>query len=135
MKKLLSLTSVALLGVVALTGCSCGKNGTYSFSHVEYKVGDKTETTNCEDITNLDLVDDGAVIAACGMGKALGKFVIDGNKMYPEGEEDDAAFIKIEDGKIMASETEDGEYRETGFTYKSGKIIMGEDDVSIVWKK
>lgn len=131
MKKLLSLTSVALLGVVALTGCSCGKNGTYSFSHVEYKVGDKTETTNCEDTTNLGLT----VKAACAMGKSMGTFVIDGNKMYPEGEEDDAAFVKIEDGKIMLSQTEDGEYKESGFTYKSGKIIMSEDDISIVWKK
>ena len=131
MKKLLSLTSVALLGVVALPGCSCGKNGTYSFSHVEYKVGDETETTNCEDTTNLGLT----VKTACAMGKGIGTFVIDGNKMYPEGKEDEAAFVKIEDGKIMISETEDGEYEESGFTYKSGKIIMSEDDISIVWKK
>ena len=133
MKKILGLTSVALLGVLALTGCSCSKNGTYEFSHIEYKVGEETKTTDCKNTEGLDSM----VVMACSMAEEFPKFVIDGNKMYPEDDADEVAYIKIEGEKILMSETEDGEYIDTEmYTYKDGKIYMGmTDDLQIVFKK
>ena len=131
MKKILSLSSLLLLGAITLTGCSCFKDGTYSFSHVEYTIDGKTHTTDCENTENLGLM----VKAACAVGKLSEGFTIDGNKMYSVGNEDDSVFIKIEDGKLLTSDKEDGEYKHTGTLYKNGKVYVGSDGIYTVFAK
>ena len=50
MKKGILLTSLTLMSVVTLAGCSCGKkDGTYSFSYVEFAEDGLTKQSNCED--------------------------------------------------------------------------------------
>lgn len=140
MKKVLSLASLALLGVVAITGCSCGSKGTYVFSHVEYeKDGEKVETT-CENQSTENFL-------ACTVALAdrTTEYTLDGNKMITKiGSVSSETFYKIEDDEIKTHTKEDAEeYVKTGLKYKfMGKLIREFDtnnddkpDYTIVFKK
>ena len=139
MKKLLSLTSVALLGVVALTGCSCGAKGTYTFDHIEYIVDGETKESTCENPSGLD---EKAACTTAVFAKEV-TLILEGNKFITKMGDSQAAeiYYKIEDGKILVSDTEDGEYKDSGFKYKfMGKIVLEEEEAekglrAIVFKK
>ena len=130
MKKILSATSLALLGVIALTGCSCKKDGTYEFHHIEYQDGGKTETTDCKKTDDLPA----EIAMACSLVDELPSYVIDGNKFFVEGEELEEWFFKIEGEKILFAESEDGKYFESELlTYKDGKLYYGGEGTYIVF--
>ena len=137
MKKVLGLTSAALLGVVALTGCSVGSKGTYTLAEVEYVVGDETKTTTCENPAGLE------ELAACSMKDfkiTLGKKNKGTIEAYGIESE---IFYKIEDGKLMISYAEDEDYIDTGMVYKfAGKLVYevdkdedGTPDYTMTFKK
>ena len=144
MKKILGLTSAALLGVVALTGCSCGSKGTYTFDHVEYVVDGEVKESDCSDPKDEN------ELAAClfvSMGNLKDTAItLKGNKLTMEldGEVEQEFFYKIEDGKILVSDKEDGEYKDFEAKYKflgqlRFEMDINEDDdlidYTIVFKK
>ena len=130
MKKLLGLTSVALLGVLTLTGCSCGKNGEYTFSHFEYEEDGKTKKTDCSSTEGLPT--QVKVVCALKPSEDDVLLVIDGNKMTDKAGEN-VIYFKIEDDKIMVSETEDGNYTDSGMVYKNGAIKLVSRGVTWVY--
>ena len=130
MKKLLSLTSLALLGTIALTGCSCGKNGEYTFSHLEYEEDGKTKKTDCSSTEGLP--NQVKVVCALVPDESEVLLVIDGNKITSENGKN-SLFFKIEDQKIRVSATEDGNYTDSGMVYKKGAIRLVSRGVTWVY--
>ena len=131
MKKLLSLTSVALLGVVALTGCSCGKNGEYTFSHFEYEVDGKTKKTDCKSTEGLPT--QVKVVCSLKPNDTDIEYVIDGN-LLTDKDSGITYFFKVEDKKIMVALTEDGTYSDIlGLTYENSSIKLVSRGVTWVY--
>lgn len=134
MKKIFSLTSVALLAVMAITGCSCSAKGEYKFDHIEYQAGGETLTTDCSVIDGLPILVQGACVATNALGSDYIHFRMDDTKFYSGPNDTIGLFYKIEDDKILLSNTEDGNYTDSGYRYKMGKIYSGENIVK-VYKK
>ena len=135
MRGKLTLTSLILLGSITVAGCSCGKNGEYHFSHLEYTVDGKTEKTDCVDTSELP----GTVKSTCDLinltnAKESILIRIEDNKLYYHDSET-PLFFKIEKKHILTSEEENGTYADSGMTYKNGKIISNFGGIAYVYKK
>lgn len=136
MKLKSSLTSLALLLSVAITGCSCGKNGEYSFKHIEYTINNKTEKTDCSNVGELPTTIKGACSTIKYSGYLEGPVArIEENQIYFYGS-GTGLFFKIEEGMIKTSIEEEGEYLPTSWSYKNGKLINNvSSGIKVVYKK
>ena len=133
MKKL-GLSALALAGVMAFSGCSCGKDGEYVFHSVEVKDGDETKTYTCEDgeerstagnlacvaakalPTKYELSDEKVTITSSGFGTSV-------SKEYEAKIEDKVLSYKVGENWVKVGEI------------KSGKIIVGDGDYTYIYKK
>ena len=124
MKKILGLTSAALLGVVALTGCSCGSKGTYTFEKIEYVEDGETKTLTCENPEGLEEE------MTCALAGADLTIVLESKNeiIFKVGDEESKGYYKIEDGKLLVSQKEDGEYTDSGYVYKFARKLIQEVD-------
>lgn len=133
MKKL-GLCTIALAGVMAFTGCSCFKNGEYAFHSVEVKDGDETKTYTCE--KGEERITAGDV--ACSAAALLPiKYNLDGDKLtittkgltgniskeYDAKIEDKKLYYKLGDNWVEVGQV------------KGRKILVGNDDYTVIYKK
>jgi hypothetical protein len=118
MKKGIALTSLALLLTTTVAGCSCGKNGEYHVSHIEYVEDGETKETDCTNIEDLPVTvglfcqDYNLVVLSDDAS-----FIVDGNTItFPES--NGVTYFKVKKHKVLISDTKDGEYTETDIIYK-----------------
>ena len=138
MKKLFSL--LALLGVVALSGCSCSKEGTYVFDSIVTVEGEEEKAYYCtqEDIEEkpesewVCSIFSGMKVSLKDHKVVMEMYDKDGNVIEEARQEVD---YKIEDGKFMVKEKDEENYEETG-SYEDGKLVINFDEgVKVIFKK
>ena len=135
MKKL-GLCCLALAGVMSFSGCSCFKNGEYTFHSVEVKDGDETKTYTCEKDEKRDTAGNLACVAVVALPK---KVVLDGDKLTIEievfGESKSQEYeAKIEDKKLLIKDSNSDNWAEFA-EFKGGKLIFGEEGYTVIYKK
>lgn len=118
---------------VFISSCSCTSNdGLYTFKYIEYKVDKQIKTTDC---TNLESLPIGVqTICEC---KNLKIELTDNyyTLSMTEGHLEDGYFY-ISGEDMYLSNTEDGEYKHTGWLhYKNGKIYYGINETYVVLAK
>lgn len=129
MKKILCLLNLSLLFI---SGCSCNKNGTYTFTYIEYTEDDELKTTDCSNLEDLRI----GIQTICECKNMV--MTLEDNYYtfsMKEGHIEDGYF-KIVGDKMYLSDSEDGEYKHTGwFHYKNDMIYYGINDTYVVLKK
>ncbi len=134
MKKL-GLSALALAGVVAFTGCSCVRNGEYTFDTVEVKEGEETKTYTCEKGEERSTAGNVACAAISAMPT---KIVLDGDKVKFETTAFGTSVSKEYEAKVekkkLYSKNPKGEWEEIG-EFKGKKLIFGEEDFTVIYKK
>ncbi len=135
MKK--GLGVVALAGVMAITGCSCSTEGVYKFDSIEIKVGDETKVYSC----STEDKEDSMIAGYCSYAEDAayelkGDKFIAHSKYGKDGNETEEGYYKIEDGKMFIKENEDDEWMEESIAeVDGGKMIMGDENMKIIYKK
>ena len=114
MKKILS--TLALVAVLGVTGCSESHEGVYKFDSVAVTIGDETKTYTCsaEDKTENPMLSEMCdYIVGMQFELKEDKIVIsmvDGEGNAVEGASEEASY-KIEDGKFMVHSSPHGKNR------------------------
>lgn len=143
MKKVFSLSALALAGVMAVTGCACSKEGVYKFDSMEITVGEETKKYTC---SQEEMEENIGIAFTCATYKAMEFELKDGGKAtigFDVEDDEESIFgdageqellYKIDDGDVYLRETEEDEWEKFG-AYKKGKITIEEEGVKIVLKK
>ena len=133
MKKL-GLSALALAGVMAFAGCSCGKNGEYVFHSVEVKDGDETKSYTCEKGEERSTAGDVACLAVAAYAV---KYKL----------EDEKVTITNKVGSVEVATDYDAKVEEKKLYYKvgekwleigelqGGKLSVGGEDFTVIYKK
>ena len=111
MKKGILFTSLVLLASVVFTGCGCSKDGTYKFAHVEYAENGENKQSDCSNPTGEREIEVCSVFTLIPFNE-IEITLEDKAIAFTTGSNDEAeeGFYKIKDGKLLISDTEDGEY-------------------------
>lgn len=129
MKNLIYLLLVPILFV---SGCFANKDGTYRFKHLEYLEDNQVKTTDCNNLNELRI----GVQTVC-QSRFMVMTLNDNYYTFSmtEGHLEDGYF-KIQNEDIYLSDTEDGNYKHTGwFHYKNGNIYYGINNTYIVLER
>lgn len=131
MKKTIKLTTLGVLLVTLLAGCSCSKNGEYEFEYVEYTEDNKTKRAECERYDGLPT----SVVSACILSKAKEEYILADDKLYEE-DSNRFVFFKIDGKKVFTKNSENDEYKESEvWSYKKGKLYYKYLDTYLVYEK
>ena len=138
MKKGILLTSLTLMSVVTLAGCSCGKkDGTYSFSYVEFAEDGLTKQSNCEDPKTTREIQYCEIVKENYFDSIT--YTLEKNKLIINSElmeEPIEMYYKIKNNQIWVSDKEDGEYNASDNAFfKDKKIEFTYDYYTIVFEK
>ena len=123
MKKF-GLAGLALVTAFAFTATGC-KTGTYKV----YSVTDGDTEYVCSK------TDDRLAKLACSTYDV--EFVLKAGGKYStkSGNDEHTGLYKIEDGKLYVRDSKDADWKDTGATYKSGKITLDYGSWKVVYKK
>jgi membrane protein YdbS with pleckstrin-like domain len=110
MKKGILLSSLALLFTILVTGCSCSKDGTYAFAHIEYAENGENVTSDCSSPEGEHEIQFCTAVKTFKFNEI--SFVLEDKKITinAAGQESLTADYKIEDGEILLRDSEEDEY-------------------------
>ena len=141
MKKGILFTSLALLLSVVFTGCSCSKDGAYNFSHIEYAENGENKETDCSNPTGEREAEVCSLVSAIRFNELTINLEDKNISLILGDEAAEEGFYKIKDGKVLISETEDGEYVNIfedfnmDIRYDDKAIRIHQDFFTIVYKR
>lgn len=142
MKKGILLTSVSLLFTILVTGCSCSKDGTYNFSHIEYAENGENVTSDCSSPLGEHEIEFCTIVKNEAYNKL--SFVLEDKKITiaKDGSAQiDNADYKIKGGKILIKEDGEEEYvniyagTQKDLRYEDKSVKLHTDFYTIVFKK